>query len=332
MEMAAVNSNQLLPIYDLAISARVSWQAHSLNNIGTNGSNRLMPRRQMLADGTETDACSGNIAKHYHAVLEAEYLAALGVSFCPACAERDGRRVAALVDRPEYKNITIAHVIGGCGLCDSQGFMSPAKNATPGTDQESRQKLTKNTVIDFGYILALPGRSGETSQLNTRSGTASGEGQMLMKKTIRSGDYALGMRYGAVGIGMDTYQWRMIVHDPEERRRRHQAVLSALRDWFMSPDGALTGTAMPHLTGLQGAITIRTEAARAPMWSALQDDFIQVLAAMAGPTCQVITFTSPVEFQQAMESLITGSIPAVRVEQKIGQEWLLNTQEAKSTG
>ena len=85
----------------------VSWQAHSLSNEGSNGSNKVMPRSQMLADGSETDACSGSIAKHHHAVLLAEYLAATGVPLCPACLQRDGRRAAALMELPEYKHISV---------------------------------------------------------------------------------------------------------------------------------------------------------------------------------------------------------------------------------
>lgn len=61
-------------IYELSISLRVCWQAHSLSNAGTNGSIRLLPRRQLLSSGVETDACTGNIAKHYHAMILAEYL------------------------------------------------------------------------------------------------------------------------------------------------------------------------------------------------------------------------------------------------------------------
>src|SRR5436190_20393332 len=81
-------------IYEVSLNVRVAWQAHSISNAGNNGSNRLLPRRQLLSCGTETDACSGNIAKHFHAVLLAEYLEAAGGPLCPACKVRDGRRAA----------------------------------------------------------------------------------------------------------------------------------------------------------------------------------------------------------------------------------------------
>src|SRR6266699_6018711 len=112
-----------LAMYELTINARVSWQAHSLSNAGTKESNKVMSRRQILANGSETDACSGSIAKHHHAVLLAEYLAASGVPLCQACRQRDGRRAAALVERPEYKDISVEQILQGCGLCDAHGFL-----------------------------------------------------------------------------------------------------------------------------------------------------------------------------------------------------------------
>src|SRR5437899_13065181 len=92
----SMTENAQVPIYEMAVNALVAWQAHSLSTSGSNGTNRLLPRRQMLADKTETDAVSGNIAKRHHAALVAEYLAAEGCPLCPACRAGDGRRAAAL--------------------------------------------------------------------------------------------------------------------------------------------------------------------------------------------------------------------------------------------
>src|SRR6266567_3101996 len=91
----SMTENAQEPIYEMSVNVLVAWQAHSLSTAGNNGSNRLLPRRQLLADKTETDAVSGNIAKHYHATLLAEYLEAAGCPLCPACQARDGRRAAA---------------------------------------------------------------------------------------------------------------------------------------------------------------------------------------------------------------------------------------------
>src|SRR5260370_13293477 len=174
-----------LTIYELSVNVRVSWQAHSLSNAGTYGSNRLMPRRQMLADGSETDACSGSIAKHHHAVLLAEYLAASGVPLCPACQQRDGRRAAALIERPEYRSISVEQILRGCGLCDAHGFLVTAKNASKEQGTEARQKLTKHSLVEFSFALALPDRSNETQHLFTRVGDSKEEGQKIGRASCR---------------------------------------------------------------------------------------------------------------------------------------------------
>ena len=307
---------EAIPIYDLAISARVGWQAHSLSNAGNNGSNRTMPRRQLLADGTVTDACSGEIVKHHHAVLTAEYLTALGTPLCPACAVRDGRRAAALIEHPDYKELTMTRILQECGLCDIHGFLVTAKNAGTKDNAEDRQRLAKNSVVDFAYTLALPGQFAESDQLNTRSGDAK-EGQMLMKKSVRSGEYAISMRYSGVAIGVDSYHWQVVVRDPAERLRRHQSVLLALRDWILSPDGAMTATLLPHLTGLQGAIVVKPSVGRAPLCSALMGQFVEQLAAMAGPNCIILPFDSPAVFYAAMERLIMHSYPCLPAPQPV---------------
>lgn len=309
-----------IAVYELTINARVSWQAHSLSNAGTNGSNRVMSRRQFLADGGETDACSGSIAKHHHAVLLAEYLAAADVPLCRACQQHDGRRVAALVERPEYKNVSIEQILQGCGLCDAHGFLVTAKNAKSEQGTEARSKLTKHSLVEFSFALGLPGHAQETLHLFTRSGESKDEGQMLMKMPARSGDYALLVRYTSVGVGVDTYRWRVAVIDEQQRLDRHRAILSALRDALLSPDGAMTSTMLPHLTGLVGAIVVQSTVGRAPMYSALMDDFVTRLLAMRSETCLIYPFETVDAFHAVMRDLIALSAPCFPASYRLGQQ------------
>lgn len=132
---------------------------------------------------------------------------------------------------------------------------------------------------------------------------------MLMKIPARSGDYALLVRYTSVGIGVDTYRWRVAIVDEQQRRKRHRAILSALRDALLSPDGAMTVTILPHLTGLEGAIVVQSDVGRAPMYSALKDDFVTRLVAMQGDTCLVYPFAPVEAFHAIMQDLIASSAP-----------------------
>lgn len=307
---ATMANNAQTPIYDMTLCVLVAWQAHSLSNAGSNGSNRLLPRRQLLADKTETDACSGSIAKHHHAALAAEYFAADGSPLCPACRVGDGRRAAALLDRPDYGVLSFERIVQECALCDTHGFLVTAKNAESETEG-AREKISKDTLIDFSYALALPDRHAETSQLHTRSGASKEEGQMLMKYSARSGEYALIVRYRCVGIGADIEKWLLYVKDQPLREKRHQAMLRALRDTLVSPDGAHVATMLPHLTGLRGAVCVQTQTGRAPLYSALESDFIMRLQAMTDETCQVYPFESIDAFYRLMNHFIATSVPAL---------------------
>jgi CRISPR/Cas system-associated protein Cas7 (RAMP superfamily) len=165
--MTQSNELEHAPIYELSICARVAWQAHSLSTAGNNGSNKVMARHQLLADGSQTDACSGNIAKHTHAMTVAEYFEAQNTPLCPACQRRDSRRAMALLGHPTYGDLSLERAIQECALCDSHGFLVTSKQGDEKTDP--RQRLSKETLIDFSYALALPTRSWETTQLHTVS-------------------------------------------------------------------------------------------------------------------------------------------------------------------
>lgn len=299
------------PIYEMALNLLVTWQAHNLSTAGNNGSNRVLPRRQLLADQTETDACSGNIAKHHHFALVTGYFAADGCPLCPACRVGDGRRAAALLDQPNTLALSCESIISGCAACDAHGFLVTAKKADDKTETTARQRVSKATLIDFSYALALPDHHSETNQLHSRVGASNGDGQMIMKVSTRSGMYALCIRYLCAGIGADTERWQLFVKDPQLREKRHRAILRALRDCLVSPDGAQVATMLPHLTGLSGAITVRTQIGRAPLYSALETDFIARLQAMADETCQVYPFETADAFYSLMNSFITASAPAL---------------------
>lgn len=297
-------------VYDLAIVARVTWQIHSRSNAGSAGSNRLLPRQQLLADGTLTDVCSGNLEKHGHASLLAEYFQAWGVPLCPACVQRDGRRVAAVIDTPAYQHISVEQIVQECGMCDSHGFLVPAKNPRNDGSSAGRQRRHKETIIDFSYEPALPDKHAESEHFITRMGNSKEEGQMLMKVTARSGIYAVCIRYLAVRVGLETEHWQVVIEDDEERCRRHRAILSCLRDVLLSPQGAMTGTMLPHLTGLSGAVVVRPTVGRAPIYSPLAEDFEEHLRGLANGTSQFIPFANVSGFQEVMDHLIATTEPA----------------------
>ena len=224
-----------------------------------------------------------------------------------------------LSDNRDMRNLTIERILRECGMCDAHGFLVPAKNAASDGSTKARSKLNKDTLIEFTEALALPRHHAETLQLTSRSGDSKEGGQMLMKVPARSGEYALCVRYLPVGIGVDTEKWTIVVKDEHERLRRHQAILCALRDQLLSPMGAQTATMLPHLTGLVGAIVVRSSVGRAPVYSPLEDGFVSQLDAMARGSCQVLPFRVCGAFNTVMNDLIEKSVPCVPVPRRTSQ-------------
>ena len=142
---------------------------------------------------------------------------------------------------------------------------------------------------------------------------------MLMKMPTRSGDYALAIRYRAVGIGVDTDKWQVVIADETQRRSRHRAILWALHDTLLSPEGALTASMLPHLTGLQGAVVVKKTVGRAPMYSGLVEDFVVRLQAMQTPDCAVYSFETVDAFSTIMQQLVMTSFPSFPAGQASGE-------------
>jgi hypothetical protein len=103
----------------------------------------------------------------------------------------------------------------------------------------------------------------------------------------------------------------LFVKEQAERERRHRAILRALRDCMVSPDGAHVTTMLPHLTGLSGAIMVRTGVGRSPLYSTLDSDFVARLRAMADETCPIYPFETVDAFYAVMNEFIVTSVPAL---------------------
>jgi len=302
--------NEKIPVYELSISLQVGWQAHSMSNIGSKGSNRTMPRHQLLSDGTKTDACSGNIFKHYHAHILREHLIEKNFYLCPACRIGDNRRASAI----EEDGLTMDTYLQ-CGLCDSHGFLIPEKKEG---GEIVRQGATKHSLVEFSMALALPDQQSETSQIYTRqSNNSETGGQMIFKRPSRSGNYAQCIRYKAVGLGIDINTWKTITTNEDLRLKLHQAILESLGEQILSPSGALTSTMLAHLTELKGVFVIKTKVGRAPILSPLNQDFIVQTQQIANKTRLIFSFDTPGEFNQIIEDLIAHSYPSIPSQRQI---------------
>jgi len=88
-------------------------------------------------------------------------------------------------------------------------------------------------------------------------------------------------------------------------------LLEANQTPMVEADGAMTATMHPHLTGLKGVLLVCKDVGRAPMYSALKEDFIERLVAMQRYTCLVYPFKTVDIFHAIMEDFIATSVPCM---------------------
>lgn len=303
--------NEPITVYELSCNLQIQWQAHSLSNAGSQQSNRMLPRQQLLSDGCEVDAISGNILKQHHASLTAEYLDGYEDHLCSACAVGDARRAGQAVELGKAPSM---ETVLQCGMCDTHGFLITGKKGTDATVERSRR--AKPSIVEFSMALALPEYNYASQQIFTRNGRsndgADEEGQMIYKVPARSGRYALIVRFTSANIGVDTDSRRLVITDNNIRAKRHKAVLLALRDLFLSPSGAATAKLLPHTSGLSGAIVVRTAVGRAPTYSPLEADCVDTLdelCKLEAESCLMYKIKSIVDFSQCISELAANSTP-----------------------
>ncbi len=282
-------------IYEMTLCFNLTLVGHGISNQGSKGFITEEPRRQLLADGTETDAISGGLYKHYHAFLLAEMYRDVGVPLCSHCAWNSSLRAAGLTNGKGNRHRLMEKLLGGCGVCDVHGFLVPGKKKKDDSDEE-RDKVSKGSLVEFSMGLADPNHFHETEHLYTRSGKDKEAGQMWFKRRVRSAKYGFVISYRPVQIGMDVENCDLIVTDQDERLRRHRACLVALRDLFLNPPGAHSATQKPQLMGLSGAIATRLNAEPPPAWSPLDPNFQKVMSGLETGLCPVVTFNDPVRF------------------------------------
>lgn len=304
------NNNNHRFVYDIAISLRLGLNAHTMSNIGS-FKNILLPRRVLLENGIETDAISGAILKHFHAESMAFRLAASDDYLCPACQNHDPLRAANWVNSPEHSHdeeeLTLQKLLM-CGLCDTHGFMIPKFE---GKGNKSH-KWCKNSIINYSMALAIPESFAEISQLHTRQ-TINYQDGMIFEQPSRSGMYGLCIRYTSGWIGVDTGGWQLLIEDADIRKYRHSIILETLRNQFLSIRGSHMANMMPHLTKLEGAITVQlTPGGSAPMWSPLDNNYLQTLESFASKHLEVHTFTNAPDFFSIMADLIENTTPNAR--------------------
>ncbi len=305
-------------IYNLSISAKATYNLHSLNNEGGEG-NQIQTRMVNLWSHSErmvqVNAISGDMFKHIqseHAFLLARDA---GFKLCQGCQKFDANRINAdrsFFERTKgYKNSqTIDALLETCALDDLQGVLIT----------EGNRSVSRSSVIEFGWVTGIPdevrtdqffhvkynpeARSKQAVQEQKEAEKAknpapestdsqktdgnkrpetdgSNTGQAIFHRPASSGNYAVITNLEAARIGYNDISQTYIL-DEAERTSRFRLLLQSLLYTFIQPNGAMRGTQLPHLMALSGALSYSRGVLPAPSISPLNPDYREQLARVAG--------------------------------------------------
>jgi CRISPR-associated protein Cst2 len=272
--MLANNTTQF-PVYSISISGLLSWQLHALNNEGNEG-NQSLTRRYYIIDKNDPEpqyvnGISGDMLKHIQAehlhrvAVESELsLSQGGAKFNP---DRIGYDIATETkEKPFFTNQETDlidrtnKVLKLCAMSDLEGFMVTVKGG---------QTLKRESVIEFGAIVGLPGSVKTQSYFHAKYGV---ENPTPYNVQVSSGLYATVLNIEAFRIGYNPHNFKYAI-DLSERKRRLDALLKSVLYTYLQPNGAKRNTLLPHPDRFEGTIAVSTKRCPAPMISPLQVDF-----------------------------------------------------------
>lgn len=266
-------SNQFYA-YSISISGLLSWQLHALNNEGNEG-NQSLTRRYYIIDKNAPEpqyvnGVSGDMMKH----IQAEHLHRVaiennlslsdgGKKFDPDRIGYDlTKNTAYFSDKEGDLTTRTKKVIQVCSMSDLEGFMVTVKGG---------QTLKRESVIEFGAIVGIPGSVKTQSYFHAKYGV---DNPTPYNVQVSSGLYATVLNIEAFRIGYNPHSFDYAI-DTAERKKRLDALLKSVLYTYLQPNGAKRNTHLPHPDRFEGVITVSTKRCPAPMISPLQIETYQ---------------------------------------------------------
>lgn len=273
-------------ISSISISGEIVLNLHSLNNEGGEG-NQIMTRQVTIVDKNKekhtVTAISGDMFKHIHAMHMVNYCTDNNLSLSDYSKTCNPNRISAseLVEEAGKQDNTQADVINAiikkCSICDIHGVLNTDKVGS----NNSSSNTPRQTVIDFGWIVGIPGNNGTETYIHTKlvpdagakgSATGSNEGQNIFHRPVNYGTYAFVCNIEVYRIGFNDIS-RTYPIGAEERLNRYKAMLHGLVSTIINPRGAMIGSQYPHITDFRGIITYSHNLIPAPTVSAINPDY-----------------------------------------------------------
>jgi len=318
------------PIYSLSLSAQAILDMHSLNNEGGEG-NQIQTRMVNIVDVAgklhNVNAISGDMLKH----IQAEHLfriASGSLPLCAGCRKFNANRISAdpayetYVTDPNnsYANST-DRLLQTCAIDDLEGNLITS----------GKQSLPRKSVVEFGWIVALPESSSTDSYFHVKYANERGEsrraadsaegarganlGQAIFHRPASSGIYAIVGTMEMARIGFNDIAQTYAIDDAQ-RLSRYKALMESLLYTFVQMNGAMRNTQHPHLVDFMGVLGVSSQVMPAPTLSPLNPAYEEQLTMVAASLNRIRPsaislrhFASLAEFSAIMAELLESTAP-----------------------
>jgi CRISPR-associated protein Cst2 len=321
-------------IYSIAVSARATFDMHSLNNEGGEG-NQIQTRMVNIigADGQlhNVNAISGDMFKH----IQAEHLHRLAVSAGLPLSEgartfnanrvnfdieAKGDLLTALqTAKGDAAELDV--ILQQCAVTDLEGILVTAGN----------RSLPRKSVVEFGWVVGVPGSvetdsyfhvkyasdrsTGARDRAESEESRGANVGQAIFHRPASSGVYAIVLNLEVARIGFNDLSQSYAI-DEAARALRLRALLESVLYTFIEPAGAMRSTQNPHLVDVQGVVAISRDVVPAPCISPLKpafesdaEDIAKALNDLRPDAIEIKPFKSAGEFAQIMADLTRAAKP-----------------------
>ncbi|CAN5889325.1 DevR family CRISPR-associated autoregulator [soil metagenome] len=317
-------------LFSLSICGIATMNLHSLNNEGGEG-NHIQTRMVDVVD-TEgrlhsVNAVSGDMYKHIF--VEHFYNLARNGADLPLSAGAkvmSPNRVNADLNNDNSNfSKAVAAADGDAGVIDAV-LNTCALTDVAGTLITKGRSTGRKSVVEFAWVAGVPEKTKTESYFhvkydvesrgNTKSDDGSNLGQAIFHRPTNSGQYAVVLNIEAYRVGFNDIKQSYAI-EGEARAKRYRALLQAVMQTFIEPNGAMRNTQNPHLTDFRGVVTTSTSSVPAPTVSPLNDEFVdqvtrivKSLNTLAGDSLQVEEFGSLAAFTEIMVEKVSNTEPA----------------------
>jgi CRISPR-associated protein Cst2 len=321
-------------VYSIAISARATFDMHSLNNEGGEG-NQIQTRMVNIVGADKqlhnVNAISGDMFKHIQAEHLHRLAVAAGLPLSDGARSFNANRVnfdieakgdlLAALEAAKGDAAELDVILQKCAVTDLEGILVTA----------GKRSLPRKSVVEFGWVVGVPGSvetdsyfhvkyssdrsAGAREKAESEESRGANVGQAIFHRPASSGVYAIVLNLEVARIGFNDLAQSYAI-DETARAARLKVLLESVLYTFIEPAGAMRSTQNPHVVDVQGVVSVSHDVVPAPCISPLKDSFgaeveriADALNGLRPNAIEVKSFASAGELAQILADLTKTAKP-----------------------